>query len=151
MGSEPHETKCDTCGRAFSSECLADDGAFRCVAADLRAEVERLKAEVERLRDMIDSLQADLSAERSQKAYLRERLGVVMPERDTARAEVERLQVGVAALDIADRAGQAEIKRLKGVLAAAREWMAEDGCDCGTDEPGTCALCQVEAAVSDGE
>ena len=44
-----------------------------------------------------------------------------------------------------------EVERLRTVLAAAREWMAEDGCDCGTDEPGTCALCQVEAAVSDGE
>ena len=32
-------------------------------------------------------------------------------------------------------------------LRAAEEWMSEDGCDCGTDEPGTCALCLVRAAI----
>lgn len=34
------------------------------------------------------------------------------------------------------------------VLQSAEEWMAEDGCDCGTDEPGTCALCRVRAATN---
>ena len=30
---------------------------------------------------------------------------------------------------------------------AARDWMSDDGCDCGTDEPGTCALCVLEARL----
>jgi hypothetical protein len=30
-------------------------------------------------------------------------------------------------------------------LESARDWMEEDGCDCGTDEPGTCGLCLVRA------
>ena len=34
-----------------------------------------------------------------------------------------------------------ENERLRAALIPAVEWMREDGCDCGTDEPGTCALC----------
>jgi hypothetical protein len=34
---------------------------------------------------------------------------------------------------------------LRGLLGRCEEWMAEDGCDCGTDEPGSCALCQARA------
>ena len=37
------QTKCDVTGRSYSRECMSDDGAFRCVAPDLRAEVERLR------------------------------------------------------------------------------------------------------------
>ena len=33
-------------------------------------------------------------------------------------------------------------------LQSAVEWMKEDGCDCGTDEPGTCALCLCQNALS---
>ena len=34
------------------------------------------------------------------------------------------------------------------ILRHAEEWMAEEGCDCGVDEPGTCALCEVREALS---
>lgn len=33
-------------------------------------------------------------------------------------------------------------------LESAKEWLDELGCDCGTDEPGTCAWCLVTAALS---
>lgn len=29
----------------------------------------------------------------------------------------------------------------------AIDWLDELGCDCGTDEPGTCAVCIVRAAI----
>lgn len=32
-------------------------------------------------------------------------------------------------------------------LEHAVEWMDEDGCDCGTDEPGTCGLCHANRAL----
>lgn len=34
------------------------------------------------------------------------------------------------------------------ILRHAEEWMADEGCDCGVDEPGTCALCEVREALS---
>ena len=33
-------------------------------------------------------------------------------------------------------------------LEGAVEWMSQDGCDCGNDEPRTCALCVAEAAIA---
>ena len=33
-------------------------------------------------------------------------------------------------------------------LEAAREWMIEEGCDCGVDEPESCALCLTVAALA---
>lgn len=30
-----------------------------------------------------------------------------------------------------------------------KEWLDEFGCDCGTDEPGTCAWCENKRALSD--
>ncbi len=44
----------------------------------------------------------------------------------------------------------AENRRLREVLEHALEWMGEDGCDCGVDEPGTCGLCRVERALAEG-
>jgi hypothetical protein len=35
------------------------------------------------------------------------------------------------------------VETLKDAIA----WMDPDGCDCGTDEPGTCALCMAEEIV----
>jgi hypothetical protein len=36
-------------------------------------------------------------------------------------------------------------------LKHADEWLDELGCDCGTDEPGTCAFCEVRAAIAKAE
>jgi hypothetical protein len=36
---------------------------------------------------------------------------------------------------------------LRAALEHAVEWLDEQGCDCGTDEPGTCALCEANAAL----
>jgi hypothetical protein len=33
-------------------------------------------------------------------------------------------------------------------LRQAEDWMESEGCDCGTDEPGTCGLCAVRAALA---
>jgi hypothetical protein len=33
-------------------------------------------------------------------------------------------------------------------LEAAKDRMIQEGCDCGVDEPETCALCVVTAALS---
>jgi hypothetical protein len=35
------------------------------------------------------------------------------------------------------------------LLMEAAAWMAKDGCDCGTDEPGTCGLCRIQKALED--
>lgn len=39
------------------------------------------------------------------------------------------------------------IRDMKAALQAAQEWMEQDGCDCGTDEPGSCALCLTKEAL----
>ena len=39
------------------------------------------------------------------------------------------------------------IETLTKALESADEWLTELGCDCGTDEPGTCAFCVVRAAL----
>ena len=41
-----------------------------------------------------------------------------------------------------------QAKETEEALARAEKWMSEDGCDCGTDEPGTCALCLARAALT---
>lgn len=41
-------------------------------------------------------------------------------------------------------------KRLREALEAAEEWMAEDGCDCGSDDL-PCALCVVREALTPKE
>ena len=41
----------------------------------------------------------------------------------------------------------ADVERLRAALRHAVEWLDEQGCDCGTDEPGTCALCEANAAL----
>lgn len=33
------------------------------------------------------------------------------------------------------------------VVDNAIDWMESDGCDCGTDEKGTCALCRMKQAA----
>ncbi len=38
-------------------------------------------------------------------------------------------------------------KELRDVLEIAKDRLYGDGCDCGTDEPGSCALCMIEAAL----
>lgn len=38
-------------------------------------------------------------------------------------------------------------EKLVAVLESAREWMIEEGCDCGVDEPESCALCLTVAAL----
>jgi hypothetical protein len=35
------------------------------------------------------------------------------------------------------------------LLDDAEQWMTADGCDCGTDEPGTCSLCRVRKGLAD--
>lgn len=40
---------------------------------------------------------------------------------------------------------------LLAALHHALEWLEIEGCDCGTDEPGTCALCEAGAAVRKAE
>ncbi len=45
-------------------------------------------------------------------------------------------------------------ERLRKALESVKEWLAEQGCDCGTDELGaynTCALCVAEAALAGKE
>jgi len=39
-------------------------------------------------------------------------------------------------------------EKLVEALEAAREWMIEEGCDCGVDEPESCALCLTVAALA---
>ena len=52
---------------------------------------------------------------------------------------------------IAELAGKRTVMGLNttllNALKIAADRLAEDGCDCGTDEPGTCALCVVEATL----
>lgn len=50
-----------------------------------------------------------------------------------AKAIGERDQA-LAELDAADR-----------LLVHAFEWIQELGCDCGTDEPDTCAYCRIHS------
>lgn len=42
----------------------------------------------------------------------------------------------------------ASAPRLRAALEHAIEWLDEQGCDCGTDEPGSCALCEARAALA---
>ena len=39
-------------------------------------------------------------------------------------------------------------EKLVAALESAREWMIEEGCDCGVDEPESCALCLTVAALA---
>jgi hypothetical protein len=41
------------------------------------------------------------------------------------------------------------VVKLARALTHALEWMREEGCDCGTDEPGTCALCEAERVLEE--
>ena len=43
---------------------------------------------------------------------------------------------------------EVQVEVYRKALESAEEWMAEDGCDCGTDEPGTCGLCLVRALLT---
>jgi len=55
------------------------------------------------------------------------------------------------ALAAASRPAPMELSERTMVCSAlehAIEWMSEDGCDCGTDEPGTCGLCEARAALA---
>jgi len=50
---------------------------------------------------------------------------------------------------LGDRKRDAGIRaQLVAALERAEEWMAEDGCDCCQDAPGTCALCVGRAALA---
>jgi len=44
---------------------------------------------------------------------------------------------------------QSRCESLQDLLMEAAVWMAEDGCDCGTDEPGTCGLCRIQKALEE--
>ena len=44
-------------------------------------------------------------------------------------------------------AAEAKLAKVVEALIRAEEWMSDKGCDCGADEPGTCALCVAEAAL----
>jgi len=39
-------------------------------------------------------------------------------------------------------------KKLVEAMERGKEWMDEAGCDCGQDEPNTCALCVCNAALA---
>ncbi len=41
------------------------------------------------------------------------------------------------------------VVKLAQALDHALERMREEGCDCGTDEPGTCALCGAERTLKE--
>jgi hypothetical protein len=38
--------------------------------------------------------------------------------------------------------------KLEAAIEPAVAWMENDGCDCGTDEPGSCALCLCTALLN---
>ena len=42
---------------------------------------------------------------------------------------------------------RARVAELEAAMHQAVEWMADDGCDCGEDEPGSCALCRCAALL----
>lgn len=45
----------------------------------------------------------------------------------------------------------AENARLRDALTIARDCLESDGCDCGTDMPGTCGLCVANYALDEGK
>lgn len=56
--------------------------------------------------------------------------------------------VAIKALLDSHREKVALLKETAEALEHANEWLEIEGCDCGTDEPGTCALCEASAALS---
>ena len=62
-------------------------------------------------------------------------------ENEECAMEIARLSARLAE-DAKVRAGLVE------ALESAREWMIEEGCDCGVDEPESCALCLTVAALA---
>ena len=43
---------------------------------------------------------------------------------------------------------EARLARVVEAMEHALEWLEEEGCDCGTDEPNTCALCHAKAVLA---
>ena len=67
--------------------------------------------------------------------------------RDIAR----RFDARVTPIEQERDAARAKVARLRSALVHADEWLDELGCDCGTDEPGTCAFCDCRAALAETE
>jgi hypothetical protein len=61
---------------------------------------------------------------------------------------------GLIAFDVAEEDAALIVKAVNShaalveALEAAKDRMIQEGCDCGVDEPETCALCVVTAALS---
>lgn len=79
-------------------------------------------------------------ADGKQIATLERSLATMQSERDAALDRVDQSLALVTVLT-------AERDDLRNALRGAVMWMDDDGCDCGTDEPGTCALCVAEATL----
>ena len=78
-----------------------------------------------------------------------------LEDRADAKAAVALHNAAPALLDALD-AQAAEIakakereKQLREALTQAKDWIDEWGCDCGTDEPGTCAVCLADTALAE--
>lgn len=63
---------------------------------------------------------------------------------------IERLVPGSDDVSTLDTVRQlvADLRACGEALAHADEWLDELGCDCGVDEPGTCAFCEVRTALA---
>jgi len=120
----------------------------------LRAKVVALDAELARLRAEVERLKAGLSTEQEVSAEMyreaqrqRARAERAEAERDEMEGRYESSHASRRHAEWALEKAQAEVERLRAALRHAVEWLDEQGCDCGTDEPGTCALCEANAAL----
>lgn len=59
-------------------------------------------------------------------------------------SDFHRIQSALALLKRVESGESVEVR--KSVIEEAINWMEWEGCDCGVDEKGTCALCQLKAA-----
>jgi len=68
-----------------------------------------------------------------------------------AKARIDAMIPQVEAMETELATLRERVEELESALEHAIEWLAEEGCDCGTDEPGTCALCEAQAALGERE
>ena len=89
--------------------------------------------------------EADLQIEKQQHAIARAKLedlqheyagGIEMGMRATAEQQGRIVSL------------EARLARVVEAMEHALEWLEEEGCDCGTDEPNTCALCHAKQVLA---
>ena len=90
-------------------------------------------------------LRAEIALQASELSTLRARVA----ELETRAEAAERYHSDALTVQVLEgKEHSARVAELEAALIAAKEWLDELGCDCGTDEPGTCALCLVDAALA---